>query len=380
MVLFFIFFFIADTAVNYYIFRRGWQALEKMPVLRPFYTVALVIAVYGYVLTKALDKYLSVVVYDIIYDIGAFWFAYLLYLILFIILLDITRFLESRFHFLPKIIYEDYKFTKIITAAAILTIVSIIVFLGYLNKNDLTVREININLPKGNCRLSELNIVMASDIHLSVTEGDKAASRIVDKINSLSPDVILFAGDVFDDKAEILTREGIGESFKRLKSKYGTFSINGNHEYINYIEQSMAFMKTYNIKVLRDEYVFVDSSFYIIGREDISKGSFTGIARKSLEQITKTITVNYPKILLDHSPFMLEQAVNNKIDLQLSGHTHHGQMWPLNYITKMIYEISWGYKKKGNTHFYVSSGASIWGAPVRTGSKSEVVNIRIKFI
>ena len=106
---------------------------------------------------------------------------------------------------------------------------------------------------------------------------------------------------------------------------------------------------------------------------------FSGKQRKSLDEIVKTISTNHPKILLDHTPFKLEQAEQNKIDLQLSGHTHHGQMWPANLITKMIYEVSWGYKKKGNTHYYVSCGAGTWGPPVRTGSSSEIVNIKIKF-
>jgi len=106
---------------------------------------------------------------------------------------------------------------------------------------------------------------------------------------------------------------------------------------------------------------------------------FIGRQRKSLEEIVSDLPNNYPKILLDHTPFKLEQAQQNKMDLQLSGHTHHGQIWPANLITKMIYELSWGYKKKGNTHYYVSSGAGTWGPPVRTGSSSEIVNIKVKF-
>lgn len=88
----------------------------------------------------------------------------------------------------------------------------------------------------------------------------------------------------------------------------------------------------------------------------------------------------YPKILLDHTPFNLNEAIENNIDIQLSGHTHHGQIFPGNLITPLIYEISWGYKKKANTHFYVTSGAGTWGPPVRIGSKSEIVKIKIKFV
>ena len=84
-------------------------------------------------------------------------------------------------------------------------------------------------------------------------------------------------------------------------------------------------------------------------------------------------------ILLDHQPFDLQDATATGIDLQLSGHTHHGQLWPLNFITNRVYEKSWGYLKKGSTHYYISSGAGTWGPPVRTGNSPEIVSIKINF-
>jgi hypothetical protein len=123
----------------------------------------------------------------------------------------------------------------------------------------------------------------------------------------------------------------------------------------------------------------IDSSFYLIGREDVVMKQFTGKERKTLAEIISAVNSDHPKILLDHTPVKLEQAERNGIDLQFSGHTHHGQIWPANIITNMIYEVSWGYLKKGKTHFYVTSGAGTWGPPVRTGSKSEIVNINVKF-
>jgi predicted MPP superfamily phosphohydrolase len=220
---------------------------------------------------------------------------------------------------------------------------------------------------------------MASDLHLSPIDGERLLSKIIDKINSVNPDIILFAGDIVDDKAVILKDRGIGESFKKLKPKYGIYSITGNHEFINDVEPSVKFMEEYGMKILRDNYELVDSSFYVVGREDVVMKQFTGKTRKTLKELTSTIDFNHPTILLDHTPVKLEQAENNGIDLQFSGHTHHGQIWPGNIITNLIYEVSWGYKKKGITHYYVTSGAGTWGPPVRTGSKSEIVNIVIQF-
>lgn len=379
MALFFIIFFTVYTTLNYYVFIRGWQFLASYPSLKIPYTFLFIIIAYGYVLAKMLYRSLPPIMYDIIIGVGAIWFAFLAYFIISLLLIDIIRLLNSWLNFFPTLINNNYETVKKITGLSVILIVSLIVFLGNLNKRDIKIKELEIDLPKGNSKISELNVVMASDIHLSPIDGEKLLSRIVDKMNSLNPDIILLAGDIVDDKAVILDQRNIGESFKRLKPKYRVYSINGNHEFINEVESSVKYAEQFGIKFLRDSYELIDSSFYVIGREDSSMIQFTGKQRKSLNEIVKNLDHKYPKILLDHTPFKLEQAEQNGIDLQLSGHTHHGQIWPANIITSMIYELSWGYLKKGKTHYYVSSGAGTWGPPVRTGSSSEIVNLKVKF-
>ena len=379
MALFFTIFFTVYTALNYYIFIRGWQALHSLPWLKPFYVAIFIIAAYGYVFAKLLYKFLPSIIYDIWLGIGAIWFAFFVYFILLLLGLDIIRLFNSFFHFFPKYIYNNYENTKKITAIIVIALAGLIVFLGNLNKRDITIKNLNLTLPKGNGKFNELNVVMASDLHLSTIDGERLLSKIIDKINSVNPDIVLFGGDIVDDKAVILKDRGIGESFKKLNPKFGIYSITGNHEYINGVEPSVKFMEDYDMKVLRDEYELIDSSFYLVGREDVVMKQFTGKERKTLEEIISPFNSDHPKILLDHTPVRLEQAEKNGIDLQFSGHTHHGQIWPGNIITNMIYELSWGYLEKGKTKYYVSSGAGTWGPPVRTGSKSEIVNIKITF-
>jgi len=379
MALFFIIFLTVYTSLNFYVFIRGWQVIAAYPILKPFYAILFIIIAYGYVIAKVLYKYLHPLAYDIILGVGAIWFAFLAYFLLSLLLIDILRLFNGWFHFFPSIITNNYETAKRLTAIIVIALVGLIVFLGNLNKQNIDVRKLEITIPKGDSKLDGLNIVMASDIHLSPIDGERLLVKIVDKMSSLNPDIILLAGDIVDDKAKVLEERGIGESFKKLKSKYGVYSINGNHEFINEVESCVSYAEKFGIKFLRDGYELIDSSFYVIGREDSSMPQFTGKQRKSLEEIVKDIPANYPKILLDHTPFKLEQAQQNGMDLQLSGHTHHGQIWPANIITSMIYELSWGYKKKGNTHYYVTAGAGTWGPPVRTGSSSEIVNIKVKF-
>lgn len=379
MTFFFIIFFTVYTTLNYYIFIRGWQVLAAYSYLKIPYTFLFVFIAYGYVLAKLLYKVLPPLLYDIILVTGALWFAFFVYFILALFLIDIIRLFNGWFSFLPQSITNNYESAKNITAIIVILIVSLIVFLGYKNKHDIKIKDLELSLPKGNSKISELNVVMASDIHLSPIDGEKLLDRIVEKMNSLNPDIILLAGDIVDDNAFILNQRKIGESFRRLKTKYGIYSINGNHEFINEVKSSDKYAEQFGIKFLLDSYVLIDSSFYIIGREDVSMIQFTGKQRKDLSEIVKNLDHNYPKILLDHTPVKLEQAEENGIDLQLSGHTHHGQIWPANIITNLIYELSWGYLKKDKTHYYVSSGAGTWGPPVRTGSSSEIVNIKIIF-
>jgi uncharacterized protein len=379
MFIFFTIFFTVYTALNYYVFMRGWQALASYSHLRPYYIAVFILAAYGYVFSKMLYKILPPLVYDIWLGVGAIWFAFLVYFILTLLLIDIVRLFDSWFHFLPSFIQNNYEQTKKITALVVIAAVSLIVFLGNLNKRDITIKTLELQFPKGDGKLAEINIVAASDLHLSPIDGERLLSKIIDKMESLNPDIILLSGDIVDDKAEILEQRKIGESFKRLNPKYGIYTINGNHEYINGVDASVEYAEHLGMKVLRDEYGLIDSSFYVIGREDSTMFRFTGKHRKSLKQIIETIETNHPMILLDHTPHKLEEAQKNNIALQLSGHTHHGQIWPANIFTGMIYEISWGYRKKGNTHYYVTSGAGTWGPPVRTGSKSEIVHIKIQF-
>jgi predicted MPP superfamily phosphohydrolase len=376
MSLFFISFFTLYTLLNYYVFVKAYKLLPNNLTVKLVFIILFVLISFGYVLSKSLYKHLSIYVYDIWLTVGAIWFAMLVYFVLLLFIIDLALLINRSFKFIPIVLFE-YK-NKLIAAFVIFLIVSIIVFIGNLNKRDIIVTEIEIQLRKEKSKLDSINIVLASDIHLSSIDGEKLLPILVDKINSLNPDIILFAGDIVDDRAEVLEIQGIGKSLLSLKSKFGIYSIAGNHEFINGIESSINFARSLRIEVIRDSAILIGDSFYIIGRDDTSKFRFEGVHRKTLANIIKDLD-DYPKILLDHTPLNLSEAVANKIDIQLSGHTHHGQLFPANLITSVIYEISRGYKRKSDTHFYVTTGAGTWGPPVRIGSKSEVVNIKLSF-
>ena len=197
---------------------------------------------------------------------------------------------------------------------------------------------------------------------------------MVEKINSQNPDIVLLAGDVFDEDITSVINNGLGKYFERIKSRVGIYAIPGNHEYFGNIEQKLSYLKTHGVIVLRDSTLLIDNSFYLVGRDDHSQGC----KRKHISKLLLSIDSTKPIILLDHQPFKLNESAENGIDLQISGHTHNGQLWPFNYLTKAIFELSNGYKKIKNTHFIVSNGYGTWGPPMRLGNRPEILVIDLE--
>ena len=380
MALFFSIFFTLYALLNYYICIRGWQALQIAPQFRIIYLIVFIFAALSYLITKFFTKFLPDFLYDIMIWVGSFWFAFMLYFFLAIVLIDLVRLINLQFLFLPQFVHHNYLQAKAITGAIVFVIVSLIVTAGFINTRTVQVKALELNLPKKNSDLKSLNAVLVSDIHLSPMDNEKFLSKIVDKINSLNPDVVFIAGDLFDDSAEILTKRNIGPALLKLKPKLGVYACTGNHEFINGIDSACAYIRNHDINLLRDQSVKIGNSFYIVSRDDVAMRQFNGTKRKSLAEVMNNVDGALPTILMDHTPFGLEEAEVNNIDLQLSGHTHHGQMFPANLITKMIYKQSWGYLKNSKTQYYVSCGAGTWGPPVRIGSRSEIVNLKIKFL
>lgn len=380
MAIFFTVFFSIYSAINYYIFLRGWQALSGHPHFRIFYTVIFIFVSTSYIASKFLSSYLPAFFYDILVWIGSLWFAFFVYFLLSVFFIDILRLINFQFHFFPSFITNNVEHTKFVTALVVSIIFTLVVAGGYINTRNVIIKELPLILPKKSCTIDSLNAVLVSDIHLSPVNDERFLENIVGKINGLNPDIIFIAGDLVDEKAALLEERNIGPALLKLKSKYGVYACTGNHEYINGGDACINYMKKFGINVLSYTAVKIDNDFYIVGRNDRAMKQFNGNHRKSLKEILSGVDRNIPSILLDHTPFGLDEAEKNGIDLQLSGHTHYGQLFPANYITNMIYEISFGYLKKGNTQYYVSCGAGTWGPPVRTVSRSEIVHLKIKFI
>ena len=377
----FIFMFISIFGfLNFYVFIRGWQALPSGPGFRLAYIVLYWLVALSYIGGRSLENVLPPAFTSALSWIGAFWIAALLYLLLTVVVLDLLRAANHFLPFFPAAVTENYARTKCATAFIVLGAVALALIGGFINSRVPRVRELELSINKQAGELKTLNIVMASDIHIGTIIGRSWLEPFVDKVNSLSPDIVLLPGDVVDSSIELIIRENLGEELKRIRARYGVFASLGNHEYIgNDGEAAARYLAGQNITVLRDQSVKIKDSFFIIGRDDRSMSRRSGRSRKDLKALANEVDRRFPVILLDHQPFNLREAAENGVDLQLSGHTHYGQFWPVNYIVKAIYELAWGYKRIGDTHYYVSNGAGTWGPPIRIGNRPEIVLIHLSF-
>jgi uncharacterized protein len=304
------------------------------------------------------------------------------YLIIILLAIDLLRLVNYIIPFFPDFITKNIQYSKQIIFYVISGIILIIIIGARINQALPQIRNLDLVIHKKS-PLNKLNVVMVSDVHLGTIICNSHFMRIVDKINSLNPDVVLFAGDLVDEDIQPVIRQNLGETLRLIKSKYGIFGITGNHEYIGGVEEACKYLTEHGVVMLRDSAVKIADAFILAGREDISIEGFVGKAhgqhRKIISDLIKDVDKSLPIILMDHQPLRLNDAADNNIDLQLSGHTHHGQLWPFNYISQAVYELSLGYKQKGNTHFYVSCGVGTWGPPMRTGNRPEIVNLKLKF-
>ena len=302
---------------------------------------------------------------------GYYALPFLLYLTLTVVAADLLLGLVWLIKLIPRETIRRPLFQRI-RLSALLAIPAAVVLGGIINYHTLRVRPYQIEVARRSSEAGQLNIVFAADFHLGSLTARGFMDRFVAKVNALNPDLILIGGDVLEGHRAEEGAEEFAAPFRALRSKYGVYAVPGNHE--GYGGNRDDFFARAGIKLLRDAAVKIDNVCYLVGRNDGRSRS-----RKSIEELLQDVPGDMPVIVLDHRPTDLERVSLNPVDIQLSGHTHHGQLFPVNFVTKRRYELSWGYLKKRETHFFVTSGVQLWGPPVRTAGYSEILDIKVVF-
>ena len=355
-----VFLFLPIIGISYV----GWHVWNIIPVSKIWKSVIVALMVASF-FTLILDFSGSLEKYPLplargLYEIGTSSVMVLLYLVLLFLCLDLGRLV----HLVPKSFFYD----NMRGALGVFTVMFFVFLYGNINYN--VKRRVPLELKTTKALGKEYKMVLATDLHLGYHNPRKELARWVDMINEEEPDLVLIGGDIIDISVRPLIEENMAEEFKRLNAP--VYAVLGNHEYYSGEPRAKQFYKDAGIHLLVDETAEVDGNIVIVGRNDK-----TNRGRKSLKELMSGVDKSKYVILIDHQPYNLEQAEQEGVDFQLSGHTHRGQVWPISWITDAMYECSWGSHERGNTKYYVSSGLGIWGGKFRIGTQSEYVVARV---
>ena len=378
MILFFSIFISIYFAGNFYVLNRGLQALPHISWLKIGYKIIFIFLSLAFIISRFTGYSSFITLHHVLTWFGSFWLAAVVYFLIAVAVFDLFRLINLGFHFLPATDSIGYLKLKLFVFLITVISVGITLIFGYFNATHPQVKTLDLDVNKSQ-NASSLKIVAVSDIHLGPLVGKNMLELLVKMVNQQKPDIIILAGDILDESQESIIREDTGNPLRKFHAPLGVYAVVGNHEYIGGISSAIKYIQSLNITILRDSVVEINNSFFLIGRDDHGMGRGSNKTRKPLNELVMNVDKSKPLILIDHQPYNLQDAVNNGIDLQISGHTHNGQFWPFNYLIQNIFELSWGYKRKVNTHFYVSSGYGTWGPPVRIGNRSEIVVLNLNF-
>lgn len=351
--------------LNYLVGKRLLKSLTKIITLnKKAYWGIFIFISSSFFIYQFLNKSLPPIINRILAFISSYYLSFFPYLlILFPIAFTLTKILK----------FKDKKVDLYLISLILITLIICVgTYLGvspYVKNYD-----IKVDKPLKN---GELKVALVSDIHLGQLIGNNRLDKLLIEVNSLDADVILIAGDLIDSNIDPIIEDNMLAKFKNIKSLYGTYLALGNHDFYSGEASALSTLAAENnITVLRDSSILINDEFYIIGRDDISSKSFSGV-RAPLESIISNIDKDKLSIVIDHNPENIRDSEENNIDLQVSGHTHGGQIFPGNIITNALFPMDYGYGKFGNTNVVISSGFGTWGPLIRVGSRSEIVLITL---
>ncbi|MDR0972669.1 MAG: metallophosphoesterase [Prevotellaceae bacterium] len=351
--------------MNVYVIYRLVSMLPRMLPLRIAVLTLCTIAIGSFFLNFFARRMLSPEWSALLMNVGYAWLIGSVYFFLIFILLDVCRLLHVAG--VNGLLYRNgWAF------AATVGLVAAILWVGNITYRHKKRVELQMELTKP--LPAPLTVVALSDLHLGYNIGEKELTEWIGLINKEKPDIVLIAGDLVDNAVQPLEEQRLDSVLRGIHAKYGVYAAPGNHDYFDHIDSVTAFTRRAGIHMLRDDSYLVDSLFYVVGRED----RHSRHRQSDLSILLDSIDTEKPIILLDHQPYDLDTLLGSGVDLQISGHTHEGQVWPLSWIVRNMYEKAHGYLRKGETNVYVSSGIGLWGGKYRIGTRSEYVVIKIK--
>lgn len=333
------------------------------------------------------------VVAIVIRRISTYWIGIMLYSLLYVVLFDLLRLIAK---------HTKLKNTLLFSRGSVISIGSVVVacavatcLYGIFNARNIKVNEYSVTVNKSCGSDKHLKAVLVADLHMGYAIGVDHITNMVEKINQQNADIVIIAGDIFDNSYDGMDDpEGIKAQLKSIKSKYGVYAVYGNHDIDEKIlmgftfdwggkqlhnEKMTNFMKECNIKLINDESVLINDEFYLVGRRDTDKPGTEDGTRAEISELTKDLDKTKPIFVLSHEPDELQKTADAGADIDFSGHTHDGQLFPGNLTIGLFWENPCGMIKKDNMYSIVTSGVGVYGTFMRVGTDAEICSVDIDF-
>jgi len=363
-------------SANLYVLRRlyQWLCLLFPGINAKIYIVICIIAASSIILGFAP---LPITIKFIASRVGAYWMGTLMYMLIFVFLADIAVFFGSLAKMIPAPVPHNVQFFKgLIT---MLLTVGVLCY-GIYNANQIKIVSYDVSLGK-NTLSDELKVVLIADLHFGTVNSKRNLAKIVDGINSLEPDIVCIAGDIFnDDYKAIRDPDRVVSLLKSIETTYGVFACLGNHDGGPTLPQMISLLEDSNIRLLCDEYVVIGGQVALFGRLDPSPiGGFGSLHRQDISGLISSVREDFPVIVMEHTPSRISEY-GAEVDLILAGHTHSGQVFPGGLITKAIFAVDYGHyiSDEDSPDVLVTSGINTWGPPIRVGTNNEIVSIVLR--
>ena len=329
----------------------------------------------------------------VIRRISTYWIGIMLYSLLYVVLFDLLRLIAK---------HTKLKNTLLFSRGSVISIGSVVVacavatcLYGIFNARNIKVNEYSVTVNKSCGSDKQLKAVLVADLHMGYAIGVDHITNMVEKINQQDADIVIIAGDIFDNSYDGMDDpEGIKAQLKSIKSKYGVYAVYGNHDIDEKIlmgftfdwggkqlhsEKMTNFMKECNIKLINDESVLINDEFYLVGRRDTDKPGTEDGTRAEISELTKDLDKTKPIFVLSHEPDELQKTADAGADIDFSGHTHDGQLFPGNLTIGLFWENPCGMIKKDNMYSIVTSGVGVYGTFMRVGTDAEICSVDIDF-
>ncbi|MBU2568022.1 MAG: metallophosphoesterase [Elusimicrobia bacterium] len=364
--LFFLFLFLSIyLSMHYYVYARVSKGLGLSRAFSRYLLAGFLLSALSFFIFEILSRKTAHPLLRPFHLLSSSWLGVISIATTTFIIADVVRLMFRK---------ERSGYYATVAAVTVSALLSVYSFVNVVFRKPL-IKELNIPISKLPAELSGFSIVQLSDLHLHPLKSERWLETIVDEVNKLHPDVVVITGDLID--ANLCKMDKHCGALGRIESVHGVYAVAGNHEFYVGLDTFEKIAADSGITVLRDESVTIAGGLVLAGIDDfLTKKRFTGTS-PDLKSILEKCDRTKPLILLSHQPDVFDEAVKYGVDLQLSGHTHAGQVPPMDFLVMLYFKYPVGLYAKNLSHLYTTPGTGTWSPPMRLFTRSEIVRVTL---